>query len=683
MCGIFGIVIGDGAEASVAQVVTAVSGLFTLSETRGKESAGLAVVNGGPIQVLKQAIPASVMVRSRAFNEIVRGSVAEAGDRSGSRGPLASAALIGHSRLVTNGAQERNCNNQPVVADGMVAIHNGIITNDADLWAKYPQLTRSYEIDTEVLLRLIHLFLSQGLPHGDAVRAAFREIEGYASVAVLFDDRNELLLATNNGSLYWVRPSTSRIIAFASEEYILRTLIGRRDLRSLFGSVAPERIEPGYGLWIAIDTLATSPFGLFGESGRGATDPTRSFGARTASREIIDVSDKYEAEFAARRVRVFKPILYSSNDNQDLLFEHLGRVRALKRCAKCVLPETYPFIRFDAAGVCNHCNSPRRVIPKGSDALAAAVERYRRSDGRPDCLVAVSGGRDSIYGLHYMKQVLKMNPIAYTYDWGMVTDLARRNISRICGKLGVEHILVSADINKKRANIRRNILAWLRRPDMGVIPLFMAGDKQFYYYCERMRKQTGVDLVIWCSGSGLEDTKFKWGLCGINTRLVNFRNKLRLSAYYARQFAMNPAYINRSLLDTVFAFYSYYVIPHDYIYLFSYLPWDENELLSVLRSEYDWELASDTKQTWRIGDGTASFYNYIYHRVCGFSENDTFRSEQIRRGMITRDEALKHIEYENRPRYESIKWYLGIIGLDDAFNRVIETINCIPTRYGS
>lgn len=682
MCGIFGIVIGDGAEVSVAQVVSAVSGLFTLSETRGKESAGLAVVNGGPIHVLKQAIPASVMVRSRAFREIVRGSLSEIGDRNTSGGRSASAALIGHSRLVTNGAQERNCNNQPVVADGMVAIHNGIITNDAALWGRYPQLRRLYEIDTEVLLRLIHLFISQGQARADAVRAAFQEIEGYASVAVLFDDRNELLLATNNGSLYWARPSASRIIAFASEEYILRTLMERRDLRSLFGSAVVERIEPGRGTWVKIDTLESRHFGLFDATDRGGGEPAGTMDVKATPREIVDVSDKYEAEFAARRVRAFTPVLFSANDKQDLLFEHLDRVKALKRCTRCVLPETYPFIRFDAAGVCNHCNGPRRVVPKGADALAAAVERFRRSDGRPDCLVAVSGGRDSIYGLHYMKKVLKMNPIAYTYDWGMVTDLARRNISRICGKLGVEHILVSADINKKRANIRRNILAWLKRPNVGVIPLFMAGDKQFYYYCERMRKQTGVDLVIWCSGSGLEDTKFKWGLCGIDTRLVNFTNKLRLSAYYARQFMMNPAYINRSLLDTVFAFYSYYVIPHDYIYLFSYLPWDENELLSVLRSEYDWELASDTKQTWRIGDGTASFYNYIYHRVCGFSENDTFRSEQIRRGMITRDEAMKHIEYENRPRYESIKWYLGIIGLDDAFNRVIETINCIPTRYG-
>ena len=51
-----------------------------------------------------------------------------------------------------------------------------------------------------------------------------------------------------------------------------------------------------------------------------------------------------------------------------------------------------------------------------------------------------------------------MNPIAITYDWGMVTDLARRNQARICGALGIEHVIVAADIPKKREVILKNIL---------------------------------------------------------------------------------------------------------------------------------------------------------------------------------------------------------------------------------
>ncbi len=65
--------------------------------------------------------------------------------------------------------------------------------------------------------------------------------------------------------------------------------------------------------------------------------------------------------------------------------------------------------------------------------------------------------------------------------------------------------------------------------------------------------------------------------------------------------------------------------------------------------------------------------------MAGFSEIDTFRSNQIREGMIDRETALKLVEEENRPRYETMRWYLEIIGLD--FKEVIETINRIPKLY--
>ena len=89
--------------------------------------------------------------------------------------------------------------------------------------------------------------------------------------------------------------------------------------------------------------------------------------------------------------------------------------------------------------------------------------------------------------------------------------------------------------------------------------------------------------------------------------------------------------------------------------------------------------AMDTKSTWRIGDGTAAFYNYIYYTVAGFSEFDTFRSNQIREGMITREKALALVNEENQPRYETIKWYLEIIGMN--FKNVIERINKMPKLY--
>ncbi|MFN5795023.1 MAG: hypothetical protein ACK455_09505 [Bacteroidota bacterium] len=219
-----------------------------------------------------------------------------------------------------------------------------------------------------------------------------------------------------------------------------------------------------------------------------------------------------------------------------------------------------------------------------------------------------------------------------------------------------------------------------------MIPLFMAGDKQFIYYANQIRKQTGIELNIYSSNM-LENTDFKVGFCGIPPSNDKSRpdhlplsSKVNLAWYYGKNFLMNPAYINSSVLDTLGSFYSYYAEPRTHFFqVFDWIKWDEKLIEKTLFEEYNWEISPDTTSTWRIGDGTAAFYNYIYYTVAGFSEFDTFRSNQIREGLITREEGLKFIAQENRPRFESMKWYFETIGVD--MEQAIKIVNAIPKLY--
>ena len=93
----------------------------------------------------------------------------------------------------------------------------------------------------------------------------------------------------------------------------------------------------------------------------------------------------------------------------------------------------------------------------------------------------------------------------------------------------------------------------------------------------------------------------------------------------------NPSYFNTSIYDTLSGeYYRTFSKKNDYYHIFDYINWNENEVNKIL-DFYGWEKAPDTNCTWRIGDGTAAFYNYIYYTVTGFTEHDTFRSNQIRR----------------------------------------------------
>lgn len=670
MCGIFGVLLRSEARLSQEQVGTVLADLYRYSESRGKESAGLHLYlpSKGQAWTLKAAQRASELLKSREYREVIRGALGGVFPSSDGR-PSGPAVLLGHSRLVTNGAAERNENNQPVRSGGVTMIHNGIVVNVDALWAANPQLKRTAQVDTEVMAALAADSLGKTESAGpiEATRRIFSEIRGAASIAWAHERVDWAVLATNTGDLYRLSDEEAGYTIFASERYILEYA-----LKGLKGA-KPETIQwiqPGQGLVIDLDGMSLHPFSL-GENTVSAFPVPPPRAAKTVQNDLTAI--------------VGAPVIALRPADESLLRYGEARIAALRRCSRCILPDTFPFISFDGEGVCNYCRNYRPRY-QGLDPTAAkqdfiaSLQGYKSSDGKPDVLVAFSGGRDSSYGLHLIKKEFGLTPITFTYDWGMVTDLARRNIARICGQLGIQNILVSADIKKKRENIRKNVSAWLRQPELGLVPLFMAGDKHFFRVTNQLKRQTGIKLDLWCANP-LENTDFKSGFCGVppdfcKKRLdyLSFGRKLRMAAYYAYHCLENPDYFNDSIPDTLGAFFAYYIEPRrDFYFIFDRMVWNEREVNDVLLKEYDWELAPDTKSTWRIGDGTAPFYNYIYVTARGFSEFDTFRSNQIREGMISREEAFRQVVVENRPRAQSLRWYLETIGLE--FNDVIRRIN--------
>lgn len=677
MCGVFGLVVERDADLSSAMLRTALRTLGELSSARGKDCSGLVFKDDqeATLHVVKGAVAIGDLFRTRSVAQNIDRLLGAFKSQSAAPNPF---VVVGHSRLVTNGSQRKEANNQPVVKDGIVGIHNGIIVNEAELWSRHQELRREYDIDTEVMLAVLRAHLSQTGNVATAISRTVGEITGTVAAAFLFEDLNVLAAATNNGSLH--RLSHQGFVAFASEAYFLRQLAVTLGFDK-GGACDIAQVAPNTGFLVDLQRLRLHEF-KFSPATTAPWDPAP-LAYRTKVTSVASRKPQGELVLDPAQLAVHPRARLEA----AILQFNLDQIQALRRCQRCLLPSTFPFIAYDARGICNYCEHyTLKNQPRPLDELLALVETYRRSDGKQDCIIPFSGGRDSTCTLHLAKRVLNLNPIAFTYDWGMVNDLARRNIARVCGKLGVENILVSADIRWKRDNIRKNVLAWLAKPDLGMVPLFMAGDKFFFYYADKVKKQTGVRLNIW-GINPLENTDFKVGFLGVPPDF----NKKRIYSLSARRQAQlffgvgknvlsNPRYVNRSVLDSVGSFVSRSIVPHrDYYHLFDYYRWDEQEIEDLVRNEYTWETAIDTKTTWRIGDGTAAFYNYIYYTVAGFSEYDTFRSNQIREGMLSRDEGLRLVDDENRPRYASIKWYLDILGLD--FDSTIRRINAIPKLY--
>lgn len=671
MCGIFGVIAGENSSLKADQIQVVTKDLFLLSESRGKEASGFAGWTENKLLVHKTPFPASEMVKTKVYHDQMLKMTQP------NKGHF---ACIGHSRLVTNGYEHFNYNNQPVIKGDMVLIHNGIVVNIDDLWKAYPQIKRETDLDTEIIPVILQQEMAKEPSFLLALNKLYSKIYGMTNIAVFSLKNDNLILATNNGSIYYLKREDNQLFIFASEYYILEQLIKKHEFLNGKNVLQIHHLEARTALSVSLNE-AKSELKQLNESQLDFSNIKAK--QREAKFEEIAIDDKKRKVHKNTSLEhfAFEP----PKEFVKIYEQRKLRIAELKRCSRCILPETFPYIEYDENGVCNYCNNYKKIDYKGAQAFADELNPYRKSNGKPELLMPFSGGRDSSYSLHFVVKELGMKPIAYSYDWGMITDLARRNQARMCDKLGVEHILVSADIRKKRENIRKNVLAWLKRPNLGTIPLFMAGDKQYFYFANLLMEQNKLEVSI-LGENLLETTKFKSGFCGIkpkfnkdHTYSLSLADKIKMLSFYGKEYLSNPAYLNSSLLDTIDAFKSYYVIKHRNINLFNYIRWDEKTVNDVLLNEYDWETDPGTKTTWRIGDGTAAFYNYIYYIVAGFTENDTFRSNQIREGDLSRENALNLSTKENAPRWDSMQWYCNTININ--FHDSITKINSINSLY--
>jgi hypothetical protein len=121
----------------------------------------------------------------------------------------------------------------------------------------------------------------------------------------------------------------------------------------------------------------------------------------------------------------------------------------MKLCTRCVLPETFPGIKFDEEGVCNYCH---KAMTEEKLAAQREVARARfeqlveevKGRGSYDVLVGWSGGKDSTYILARLLKEFDLRILAFTFDNGFVSKQAFRNMEKLSDSLGVDHIIYKA-----------------------------------------------------------------------------------------------------------------------------------------------------------------------------------------------------------------------------------------------
>jgi len=647
MCGIFGISATINPKQDYDKIIFDLKKLITLSEKRGSDTFGVSFKLTDKTLIYKTNEKPTEAVNKKDYKNFL--------EKNLKKNLNNNLLLVGQTRLVTNGSKFSYQNNQPLESKNIVGVHNGIFTNLQNYDEKKTENLEGYNIKSDSLTFFENIseftknknFVSHYIEY-------LKNTTGNYSVALQVRNENKIIISSNCGSLYYY--FDENFFCFASEKNILHDFLL---ISKLFDSnkVVKRDITQCLNKTIVYDKDKNSLSLISHEETKN-----------------IDNNLNINTEL---NLNVFNNFQFQEK-----------KLKNLKKCTKCILPETYPHIHFDKDGVCNYCLNYEKQIFLGEDALNNYLKKFRSNSDKPDCIVGLSGGRDSCYGLHLLKTKYGLNPVAYTYDWGLTTDISRVNAAKVCGKLGVEHIIRSADIEKKRKYVNLNLFSWLKRPHLGMLPIIQAGDKGFYDYGRKLSKELNINLVVHCTGHQLEQREFFLGFAGISQKLknnqrmysYNIKTKLKMLYWYSLQFILNPSYINSALLDNFNGFLASFVRKDDFLHLFNYEPWNEAEIQKVLNEQYNWQDdISYGKNQWRMGDGQTAFNNFVYYMIAGFSEYDNFRSNQIREGTLSRDEALELCHEDNKIKYDTLKNFSDVIGFN--LDNVLSKINCLDKLY--
>lgn len=310
----------------------------------------------------------------------------------------------------------------------------------------------------------------------------------------------------------------------------------------------------------------------------------------------------------------------------------------MRYCTRCLLPDTRPGIRINAEGICSGCEGhdfkETGIDWKGRwQELERIVAEARSAKASYDCIVPVSGGKDSWYQIITAKR-LGLRPLAVTWLTPGLTEIGRKNLDNMITKLGVDHIAYTVDPETER---RFMIAAFEEKGDPG-LPMHMA----IFVIPNRLAVQMRIPLVIWG-----ENPQLEFG----GTQSERLAKKMDAD-WFAKHGCMQGTTWrdwvgHQGLTEGDLAAYR---LPEgdDFvpqaIFLGAFAKWNSFENTEVAKQHgFAWQDQGARTGTWDFADidcDYISLHHYPKWHKFGMSRAFDNLSVQIRHGLLTRDEGI-------------------------------------------
>ncbi len=312
----------------------------------------------------------------------------------------------------------------------------------------------------------------------------------------------------------------------------------------------------------------------------------------------------------------------------------------MRYCTRCTMPDTRPGISFDEAGVCTACNhyEHRKTVDWAArkKEFEALCDKYRGMNGPGgyDCAVAASGGKDSHYQVHVLKEQMGMNPILFCAEDNFPqTEAGRHNLRNISEAFGCPIISIKPDIRAQKVLMRRFFERYGK-------PTWLI-DRLIYTFPLHMAVKFNTPLL--CYG---ENVSFEYG------------GNADAETYSARGQMENGVAVDMPLseltgdgvtekdLSLVMAPAKADLDKLDPFYLSYFMPWNSVANYQFAKSRgfhdltHEWERTHHAENFDQIDSRAYLVHSWLKYPKFGHAAATDYTARYIRYGLLTREEAI-------------------------------------------
>lgn len=343
--------------------------------------------------------------------------------------------------------------------------------------------------------------------------------------------------------------------------------------------------------------------------------------------------------------------------------------KGLTYCVRCCMPESNEGIKFDEMGICQACQSAEQKIhidwTERERELRKLLDHHKSLNNDYDCLVPISGGKDSTFQLHVITKVYGMRPLAVTFSHNWFSETGKYNLQNAIEKFNVDHIMFTPNralVNKlaRESLFQIGDSCWHCHSGVGAFPLQVAVKYK-------------IPLLIW--GESIAD---------MSGRATHYDPVLKFDRDYFTKVSAK-VYPEGMVSDKItlrelapFKLPSYEEVEElgvIGIHLGDYLFWDDERQMEFVRDVYDWredKVEGTYKRYKSVECRMAGVHDYTKFLKRGFGRGTDHASIDVRAGLLTRDEAFELAKRHDVERPDALDFYLQITGFtEEEFEAVL------------